>query len=161
MKARVGADRVRDPRELRAPAGPADSTIRGVTVGGRKQASIIGLDLFTGTKHETVLPHSAEILVPLVRRDPYTLVEAADDGRLILVTARGELYDDLVAPDDDAARLRKILADSTNGTTQVKVLAACGEERLDSWPPRSRAGVQSADPWKKGGLAVSAPSAFG
>merc|ERR1711939_1074997 len=62
---------------------------------GHAKAHIIGIDIFTGKKCEDLCPTSHNMMVPIVTKTSYTVMDVTDDGQLSLLTDDGEPKDDL------------------------------------------------------------------
>merc|ERR1711924_196162 len=80
---------------------------------GHAKAHIIGIDIFTGKKHEDLCPTSHNMSVPNVTKAEYTVMDVGADGTLSLLTESGEPKDDLNLPDgtDDAKAIAKEIQD--------------------------------------------------
>merc|ERR1739848_713831 len=77
---------------------------------GHAKAHIIGIDIFTGKKCEDLCPTSHNMMVPIVTKNTYTLMDIGEDGSTIsLLTEDGEPKDDLNLPSgtEDAEKLVK------------------------------------------------------
>merc|ERR1712146_877399 len=62
---------------------------------GHAKAHIIGIDIFTGKKCEDLCPTSHNMLVPIVTKNIYTLMDVGENGELSLLTYGGDPKDDL------------------------------------------------------------------
>ena len=76
---------------------------------GHAKAHIIGIDIFTGKKCEDLCPTSHNMLVPIVTKNTYTLMDIGEDSQLSLLTEDGEPKDDLnmCSGTEDAEKLAK------------------------------------------------------
>jgi translation initiation factor 5A len=101
---------------------------------GHAKAHIIGIDIFTGKKHEDLCPTSHNMSVPNVNKDEYTVMDVADDGQLSLLTAAGDTKDDLNLPDgtDDSKAIAKEIQEkfAAGKTLIVTVMSAVGQEMI-------------------------------
>jgi translation initiation factor 5A len=52
---------------------------------GSAKATIVGVDIFTGKKHEDSCPTGANILVPIVNKCEYQVIGIDDDGFLTVL----------------------------------------------------------------------------
>jgi len=94
---------------------------------GHAKVHLIGLDIFTGKKHEDICPSTHNMDVPHVKREDYQLADISDDGYLSLMSDNGELREDLKVPEGDIGLQLK--AEHGSGKELLcTVLKSCGEE---------------------------------
>jgi len=94
---------------------------------GHAKAHIIGIDIFTGKKHEDLCPTSHNMMVPLVTKNEYTLMDIADDGNLSLLTGEGESKDDLFLPEltDEHKAISKQIKEMFEEGKGVRITTMC------------------------------------
>ena len=101
---------------------------------GHAKAHIIGIDIFTGKKCEDLCPTSHNMLVPIVTKNIYTLMDCSEDGQLSLLTDDGEPKDDLNLPSgtDDLEKCAKEIQTMFNDGKGVRVttITAVGTEMV-------------------------------
>merc|ERR1712125_198032 len=108
---------------------------------GHAKAHIVALDIFTGKKLEDLCPSSHNLEVPFVKRTEFQLLSAdADSGEVSLLLDDGTTKDDLNLPtfvkigepteDDKKVQDEIMKLFEAGDTTIVKVLEACGEEKI-------------------------------
>ena len=97
---------------------------------GSAKVVIVGLDIFTGKKMETMSPSTHNLEQPEVSRKIYTLISVDDDtGAAALMDDNGTMKEDL---DIEAGELRetaKKLLDSDSDVL-VEVLSSMGTEKI-------------------------------
>eukprot|EP01083_Nonionella_stella_P129439 392776_1 len=88
---------------------------------GHAKASITGLDIFNGRKHEEICPSSHSMPAPFVKRTEYSVIDIDQDSQLTLMTDSGEEKTDLnLPPDEDlASQIRKEFEASLDVTVAV------------------------------------------
>jgi len=91
---------------------------------GACKTHVVGIDIFTGKKHEEILRGDAQVVVS----DKYQLILLNVEGeRLSCLTDGGETRDDLNLPDGELGeKLEEAFASGIN--LQLTVLAALGRE---------------------------------
>ena len=101
---------------------------------GHAKAHIIGIDIFTGKKHEDLCPTSHNMSVPNVTKTEYTVMDVSEDGALSLLTASGEPKDDLNLPEgtDESKAIAKEIVDkfAEGKGLIVTVMSAVGKEQV-------------------------------
>ncbi|KAK4655670.1 translation initiation factor eIF5A [Podospora pseudocomata] len=95
---------------------------------GHAKVHLVALDIFTGKKLEDLSPSTHNMDVPVVRRQEYTLIDISDDGFLSLMTADGDLKDDVKLPDGEVGEKINKLFKEEEKETLVTVQTAMGEE---------------------------------
>merc|ERR1711998_801333 len=99
---------------------------------GHAKAHIIGIDIFTGKKHEDLCPTSHNMSVPNVTKTEYTVMDVSEDGALSLLTASGEPKDDLNLPSgtEDSDKIAKQIQDmfAEGKGIRVVTMTAIGQE---------------------------------
>ncbi|VBB77066.1 Putative Eukaryotic translation initiation factor 5A-2 [Podospora comata] len=95
---------------------------------GHAKVHLVALDIFTGKKLEDLSPSTHNMDVPVVRRQEYTLIDISDDGFLSLMTADGDLKDDVKLPEGEVGdKITKLFKEEEKDTL-VTVQTAMGEE---------------------------------
>ena len=99
---------------------------------GHAKVSIVGLDIFTGKKHEDMCPSTHNMEEVVAKRKEFQLVDIKDDGFVTLMNDDGETRDDLRMPSEAFPEAHKKI---TNGfeagnTMMVTVLSAMGKEAI-------------------------------
>lgn len=62
---------------------------------GHAKVNLTGIDIFDGKKYEDMSPSTHNMIVPVVSRQEYTVVNIEDDGYLTLMDENGETREDL------------------------------------------------------------------
>merc|ERR1712146_263465 len=100
---------------------------------GHAKAAIVGIDIFTGKKHEDSVPTSHNVDCPNVTKVEYTLISCDDDGYVTLMDDDGEMREDLKLPDlEDLEEVRETIKRMLDKDIEalVTVLGACGQEMI-------------------------------
>ena len=97
---------------------------------GHAKASLTGMDLFTGKSYEETHPTSHSVGVPDVQHTQYQLLNITDDGFVSLMSANGNLRDDMMVPEGDVRDEIVKLFRTEKKDTVVVVLSAMGEEQV-------------------------------
>jgi translation initiation factor 5A len=106
---------------------------------GHAKCNIVGLDIFTGKKHQDLCPSSHNMNIPFVKRLDYQCLDVMDDGFVSIMLDSGDTQDDLKCKDDEMFQdLKKAFDDDKE--LQVTVLAACGQEMIVDWKEASNSG---------------------
>ncbi|CAH1251910.1 EIF5A [Branchiostoma lanceolatum] len=66
---------------------------------GNAKVTIVGEDIFTGQRHEDVVPAEENLDVPNVVRTEYSLCDITSDGGVSLMDDKGDTRDDLKLPE--------------------------------------------------------------
>jgi len=93
---------------------------------GHAKVHLIGIDIFTGKKHEDICPSTHNMLVPNVTRKDYQLCNIAD-GYLEMMDDAGDMKSDLKVPDNDIGKEMQQKYDDGDQLL-ITVLNAMGEE---------------------------------
>ncbi|TKS92853.1 Eukaryotic translation initiation factor 5A-1 [Collichthys lucidus] len=93
---------------------------------GHAKVHLVGIDIFTGKKHEDICPSTHNMDVPKIERMDYSLI-GINDGYLSLLQENGDLRDDLKVPEGE---LGKEIQSKYEGLEQVivTILSAMDEE---------------------------------
>ncbi len=67
---------------------------------GHAKVSIVGLDIFTGKKHEDMCPSTHNMEQVVTKRQEYQLVDIKDDGFVELMDDAGETRQDVKMPSE-------------------------------------------------------------
>eukprot|EP00835_Amoeboradix_gromovi_P003076 NODE_191_length_15469_cov_0.243071.p8 type:complete len:153 gc:universal NODE_191_length_15469_cov_0.243071:14298-14756(+) len=98
---------------------------------GHAKIHITAVDIFNGKKCEDLTPSTANMDVPHVTRNEYTLIDI-DDGFLSLMDSNGETKDDIKVPEEDLGK--SLVTDFEDGKDiLVTVISAMGEEAVVSF----------------------------
>lgn len=109
---------------------------------GHAKATIVGVDIFSGKKHEDSCPTSHNMEIPFVKKNEYQLIDIAEDGYVTLLLENGETKEDLKLPEDEPEMVEKMRADfSAEKDILVSVISAMGQEKIISY--RETAGAKS------------------
>merc|ERR1712025_734932 len=101
---------------------------------GHAKASIVGVDIFTGKKHEDSVPTSHNVDCPNVTKTEYTLI-SIDDDYVTLMDAEGEMREDLKLPElEDLQDVVQKLKESQEKDEEMLVVvqAAMDQEMIIS-----------------------------
>ncbi|ODV61676.1 translation initiation factor eIF5A [Ascoidea rubescens DSM 1968] len=102
---------------------------------GHAKVHLVAIDIFTGKKLEDLSPSTHNMLVPIVKRNEYQLIDI-DDGYLSLMDSEGETKDDVKLPESDLGQ--KLEADFDDGKDlSVTIISAMGEEACISYKESS------------------------
>jgi len=103
---------------------------------GGAKVHLTAIDIFTGKKYEELSGSTQSLMVPIVSRQDYTLLDVTDDGFTSLMAEDGEVRDDIKLPVNDAdlaAKIKEAVTESKE--LVVSVLAAMGEEHIVAAKP--------------------------
>merc|ERR1712137_664417 len=96
---------------------------------GHAKVNMTALDIFTNKKLEDSHPSTHNVVVPVVVRSEYMVLNITDDGFLSLLLDNGQTKDDLRCPDnEDGQKIREMFDDGKE--VIVSVLAAMGIEEV-------------------------------
>jgi len=96
---------------------------------GHAKMHIVGMDIFTGKKYEDLSPTSHSMLVPIVTRAEYQLINISDDGFGTLLRDDGTTKEDLKIPEGEVGDSVRTAFEGGKDVI-VAVIAACGEESV-------------------------------
>ncbi|KAL3486105.1 translation protein SH3-like domain-containing protein [Aspergillus germanicus] len=88
---------------------------------------LIGIDIFTGKKHETIVVSTGKSDVPVVSRVEYQLV-GIEGGSLVLKDADGNTKDNVPVPEHEIGQMVQEYVEKDESAT-VTVISAMGEEQ--------------------------------
>ena len=92
---------------------------------------MVALDIFTGKKLEELCPSTHNMMVPVVKRQDYQLVDITSDGFVSLMGDNGDMRDDLKLPaDEELAAEIKTRFEAGEETLNLTILSACGQEAV-------------------------------
>ena len=76
---------------------------------GHAKVHLVGIDIFTGKKYEDICPSTHNMMVPVVNRKEYALMDISDDGFVSLLDEdKNETRDDIKLPAGDLGKLKFI-----------------------------------------------------
>eukprot|EP01090_Pellita_catalonica_P004859 TRINITY_DN14664_c0_g1_i1.p1 TRINITY_DN14664_c0_g1~~TRINITY_DN14664_c0_g1_i1.p1 ORF type:complete len:150 (-),score=28.27 TRINITY_DN14664_c0_g1_i1:53-502(-) len=96
---------------------------------GHAKMKIVASDIFTGNKHQDVVPTSHKVLVPLVSRTDYKFLAIDDQNFVDLLDGDETLRQDLQVTDEELIAKLKT-AEQESDSLVVTVLAAMGTEKI-------------------------------
>jgi translation initiation factor 5A len=111
---------------------------------GHAKCNFTAIDIFTGKKHEDIIPSTHTAQVPNVVRCEYDLVDITDDGFVCLMDESGNSKDDIklpIWPESYGRELQKLFQDSQTGEDgkegngknyAVVVMSAMGTDQIVS-----------------------------
>ena len=99
---------------------------------GSMKMHIVGVDIFTGRKYETVMPGHKTIQVPIVKKCDYVLSCISEDGYLSLVNEAGDLREDIQLPSGELGNDLKNAYERDQNLI-VQTTCAMGEEHVSSY----------------------------
>mmetsp|Transcript_12439 Transcript_12439/g.35992 ORF Transcript_12439/g.35992 Transcript_12439/m.35992 type:complete len:165 (-) Transcript_12439:110-604(-) len=104
---------------------------------GHAKCNFIATNIFNGKKLEDMIPSTHGTTVPNIFRNEYTLVSIDEEGFMSIMTADGDMREDLKLPEHPenyAAELRDAFekAEDAGQSLVVVVLKACGHEQVMS-----------------------------
>ena len=96
---------------------------------GPAKVRIVGIDIFTGKKYETVIPGSSAIRVPIIIKKDYQLMAISDDNYLGLMDDKKDLREDFELPEGELGVNIKNLYEK-HGSAIVCTTQALGHEKI-------------------------------
>jgi len=93
------------------------------------KVKIVGSDIFTGKKYESVVPGDGTVQVPVVTKKEYQLMAIDDDSYVGLMDDRCELREDFELPEGELGESIKRLYEK-NETVIVQTIQALGHEQI-------------------------------
>ncbi|TKS92855.1 Eukaryotic translation initiation factor 5A-1 [Collichthys lucidus] len=93
---------------------------------GHAKVHLVGIDIFTGKKHEDICPSTHNMDVPKIERMDYSLI-GINDGYLSLLQENGDLRDDLKVPEGELGKEIQSKYEGLEDVT-VTILSAMDEE---------------------------------
>lgn len=97
---------------------------------GHAKASIVGLDIFTDKKYEVVSPTSHNVMVPVIKRVEYQLIDVDDEGYVSLMDEQGNSKDHLKLPEGDLGDHIREAQESGKSEVYCTVLSSMGNEMI-------------------------------
>lgn len=100
---------------------------------GHAKATIVGLDIFTGRKYETICPTSHSVETPVIKREEWQVTDMDEEGFLSLMNeACEEKFDCKVEEEAMKNGIREALDKGTE-TVLVTVVSAMDTEKVMDW----------------------------
>ena len=100
---------------------------------GSAKATIVGIDIFTGKKHEDTAPTAATIQIPNVTKNEYEIADVNEDDYFVsAILEDGSLKSDLKLPIDDEETfhtLKKLWEERGDKLVYMTVQKAVGQEK--------------------------------
>ena len=101
---------------------------------GSAKAMVTGIDIFTSNKYECTFSTGDNVDAPLLVRKEYTLINIDGDGYTSLMTADGQIKEDLKMPTDEWLKdvhdkIKEIFEAATNECL-VTVISSMGQEKI-------------------------------
>ena len=99
---------------------------------GHAKATIVGIDIFTGKKYETICPTSHSVETPVIKREEWQVTDMDDEGFLTLMNDANEEKVDCKAEESMIPGIREAL-DKGVETVLVTVCSAMDTEKVMDW----------------------------
>mmetsp|Transcript_7674 Transcript_7674/g.15217 ORF Transcript_7674/g.15217 Transcript_7674/m.15217 type:complete len:158 (-) Transcript_7674:2605-3078(-) len=100
---------------------------------GHAKASITGIDIFTGKKHQDIAPTSHNLMQPVVVKKDYHLIQIEEDNFVSLMDEEGVIREDLCLDPQGDEIHSKIREDFfSNKELMVTVLKCMQKEKIIS-----------------------------
>ena len=99
---------------------------------GHAKVHMVGIDIFTGKKHEDICPSTHNMNVPNVKRVEYSLIDIDNEGYVSLMDDSSDTRSDIKLPEGDLGQEIRAKFESGEGL-KVTVLQALGEEAIMSY----------------------------
>ena len=96
---------------------------------GHAKVHLVGIDIFTGKRHEDICPSTHNMDVPNVKRIEYSLIDIDNDGYVSLMDDSSDTRSDIKLPEGELGQEIKSKFESGEGL-KVTVLQALGEEAI-------------------------------
>lgn len=96
---------------------------------GHAKAAIVGIDIFTNKKLETICPTSHTVETPVIKRCELMVSDIDEDGYLTLMDDDGNSRHDLKAEEDMIDPIRAALEAGTD-TVLVSIVSAMDTEKV-------------------------------
>ena len=100
---------------------------------GHAKATIVGIDIFTGKKYETICPTSHSVETPVIKREEWQVTDMDDEGFLNLMNEACEEKVDCKVEDE---AMKEGIRESLNKGTEtvlVTVVCAMDTEKVMDW----------------------------
>ena len=96
---------------------------------GHAKVHLVGIDIFTGKRHEDICPSTHNMDVPNVKRIEYSLIDIDNDGYVSLMDDSSDTRSDIKLPEGELGQEIKSKFESGEGL-KLTVLQALGEEAI-------------------------------
>lgn len=100
---------------------------------GHAKATIVGLDIFTGRKYETICPTSHSVEAPVIKREEWQVTDMDEDGFLSLMNEACEEKLDCKVTDEAMKNGIREALDKGTDTVLVTVVSAMDTEMVMDW----------------------------
>ena len=100
---------------------------------GHAKCNFTAIDIFTGKKHEDIIPSTHNTDVPFVVRKEFSLLDISEDGFVTLMDANGDTREDIKLPeypDNFAREIRNLFENAGDKSYMVIVLSAMGHDQI-------------------------------
>mmetsp|Transcript_53499 Transcript_53499/g.68671 ORF Transcript_53499/g.68671 Transcript_53499/m.68671 type:complete len:161 (+) Transcript_53499:60-542(+) len=100
---------------------------------GHAKCNFIAYQIFNNKKFEDMIPSTHGTTVPVVTRTEYTLIDINDEDFMSLMSASGDMREDLKLPSWPENYAHELRTEFDKGTQLIlTVLKACGQEQVMS-----------------------------
>ena len=100
---------------------------------GHAKATIVGLDIFTARKYETIFPTSHSVESPVIKREEWQVTDMDEDGFLSLMNEACEEKLDCKVTDEAMKNGIREALDKGTDTVLVTVVSAMDTEMVMDW----------------------------
>ena len=99
---------------------------------GHAKVHFVGIDIFTGKKYEMLQSSTHNVMVPIVTRSEFSLIDIDEEGYVSLMLDDGSTREDLKLPNNEVGeQIRKAFDDGKD--LIVSTLSAMNEEAIMSF----------------------------
>lgn len=97
---------------------------------GHAKAAITALDIFTDKKYEVVSPTSHNVMVPVIKREEFQLIDIDEEGYCSLMDEKGDSKDHLKLPEGELGESIKKAQEEGKTEVYLTVLESMGNEMI-------------------------------
>ena len=94
------------------------------------KVKIVGKDIFTDKKQESVVPGSGTVQVPVITKKDYQLIDISDDNYLSLMDDNRSMREDLLLPEGELGQKIKQSFENAELDVIVQTTSALGHEQV-------------------------------